>query len=107
MVPGTFAARRLNRDVGEPPLPDDLLIARIAAGDREAFAELYRRHRSDVCRFAAHMCGSTAAAEDIVHEAFIAVIGSASRYRPGQATAKLWLLGIVRNHARRARAVRR
>jgi RNA polymerase sigma-70 factor (ECF subfamily) len=93
--------------VGEPPLSDDLLIARIAAGDREAFAELYRRHRADVCRFAAHMCGSITAAEDIVHEAFVAVIGSASRYRPGQTTAKLWLLGIVRNHARRARAVRR
>jgi RNA polymerase sigma-70 factor, ECF subfamily len=105
-VPGTFLASRVNRDVGEPALPDDLLIARIADGDREAFAELYRRHHADVCRFAAHMCGSTAAAEDIVHEAFVAVIDSASRYRPGQSTAKLWLLGITRNHARRARAVR-
>jgi RNA polymerase sigma-70 factor (ECF subfamily) len=94
-------------DVGEPAIPDDLLVAQIAAGDREAFAELYRRHRSDICRFAAHMCGSTSAAEDIVHDAFIAVIGSAKRYRPGQTTARLWLLGIARNHARRARAIRR
>jgi RNA polymerase sigma-70 factor (ECF subfamily) len=92
--------------VGEPALPDDLLIARIAEGDREAFAELYRRHHTDVCRFAAHMCGSNAAAEDIVHEAFVAVIDSASRYQPGRTTARLWLLGITRNHARRARAVR-
>ena len=88
-------------------LPDDLLIARIADGDRDAFAELYRRHRSIVCRFAAHMCGSASAAEDIVHEAFVAVIDSAARYRPGQTDAKLWLLGIARNHARRARTVRR
>jgi RNA polymerase sigma-70 factor (ECF subfamily) len=88
------------------PLPDDLLIARIAAGDRDAFAELYRRHRFDVCRFAAHMCGSATLAEDIVHEAFLAVMDSASRYRPGQSTVRLWLLGIARNHARRARAVR-
>jgi len=95
--------------VGQPPVlkaPDDLLIAQIAAGDRDAFAELYRRHRSDVCRFAAHMCGSATLAEDIVHEAFVAVIGSASRYRPGLTTVKLWLLGITRNHARRARALR-
>jgi RNA polymerase sigma-70 factor (ECF subfamily) len=89
--------------VGDTALPDDLLISRIAAGDRDAFAELYRRHRSDVCRFAAHMCGSATLAEDIVHEAFVAVIDSASRYRPGQTAAKLWLLGIARNHARRAR----
>jgi RNA polymerase sigma-70 factor (ECF subfamily) len=92
--------------VGEPAPPDDLLIARIAEGDREAFAELYRRHHTDVCRFATHMCGSNTAAEDIVHEAFVAVISSASRYRPGRTTARLWLLGIARNHARRARAVR-
>ena len=105
-MPGTFLAPRLNSDVGEPALPDDLLIARIAEGDREAFAELYRRHHADTCRFAAHMCGSNAAAEDIVHEAFVAVIDSAWRYRPGRTTAKLWLLGIARNYARRARAVR-
>lgn len=92
--------------MGVPEPPDDVLISSIAEGDREAFAELYRRYRADVCRFAAHMCGSATAAEDIVHEAFVAVIGSASRYRPGQTTARLWLLGIARNHARRARAVR-
>jgi len=92
--------------VGDTPLSDDLLIGRIAAGDRDAFAELYRRHRTDICRFAAHMCGSATLAEDIVHEAFVAVIDSAARYRPGQTVAKLWLLGIARNHARRARAVR-
>ena len=90
--------------VSDPP--DDVLIANIALGDREAFAEFYRRHRAAICRFAAHMCGSTSAAEDIVHEAFVAVIDSAARYRPGQSTGRLWLLGIARNHARRARALR-
>jgi RNA polymerase sigma-70 factor, ECF subfamily len=88
-------------------LPDDLLIAHIADGDRDAFAEFYRRHRSLVYRFAAHMCGSASPAEDVAHEAFVAVIESASRYRPGRTDARLWLLGIARNHARRARAVRR
>ena len=52
------------------------------------------------------MCGSATLAEDIVHEAFLAVIDSACRYRPGQTTAVLWLLGIARNHVRRARAIR-
>jgi len=91
----------------EPRLSDDVLIARIGSGDREAFAELYRRHKSVVSRFAAHMCGSRATAEDIVHEAFVAVIESAARYRPGRTEAKLWLLGIARNYVRRARAIRR
>ena len=105
-MPGTFLASRVNRDVGEPAPSDDLLISRIAEGDRDAFAELYRRHHDDICRFAAHMCGSNAAAEDVVHEAFVAVIDSARRYRPGRTDARLWLLGIARNHARRARAAR-
>jgi RNA polymerase sigma-70 factor (ECF subfamily) len=91
--------------VGE--VPDDLLIARIADGDREAFAELYRRYRADVCRFAAHMSGSASAAEDIVQEVFVAVIEHAARFRPGQTQPKLWLFGIARNHARRFRFRRR
>lgn len=92
--------------MGDSHPSDDVLIAGIASGDRDAFAELYRRHRSDICRFAVHMCGSVTLAEDIVHEAFLAVIDSASRYRAGQTTARLWLLGIARNHVRRARASR-
>lgn len=87
--------------------PDDLLIECIALGDREAFAELYGRHRADICRFATHMCGSATLAEDIVHEVFVALIGSASRYRPGLTTARLWLFGIARNHVRRTRSLRR
>ena len=92
--------------VGVADPPDDVLIANIASGDREAFAEFYRRHRAAVCRFAAHMCGSPTAAEDIVHEAFVAVMDSASRYRAGQSTGRLWLFGIARNYVRRFRAVR-
>jgi RNA polymerase sigma-70 factor (ECF subfamily) len=92
--------------MSDEPRSDELLIAQIAGGDREAFAELYRRYRLDICRFAAHMCGSPAAAEDILHEVFVAVIESASRYSPERARPKLWLLGIARNHARRFRSLR-
>ena len=36
-------------------MTDEDLIAAVAAGDREAFAALYRRRRPDVYRFALHM----------------------------------------------------
>ena len=85
-------------------MSDELLLEKIAGGDRDAFAELYRRHRSDIFRFAAHMCGSQTAAEDITHEVFVAVIEGAARYRQGEQRVKLWMFGIARNHARRARA---
>ena len=86
---------------------DDELIAQIAAGDREAFGELYRRHRAQIHRFATHMCGSASLAEDIVHDTFVAVIHSAQRYRPGYTSATHWLLGISRNYVRRTRTMRR
>jgi len=84
----------------------DDLVARIASGDRDAFAELYRECRPDVFRFAAHMCGTfhgVALAEDVVQDVFLAVIASAARYQPGRSGVKTWLLGIAANHVRRWR----
>jgi RNA polymerase sigma-70 factor (ECF subfamily) len=81
---------------------DEELIARITAGDREAFAALYRRRRSDVYRFALHVGGSPAVADDVTQDVFMAVIHGAGRYRPDRAGVVPWLLGIARNHVRRS-----
>jgi len=80
---------------------DDDLMPRIAGGDREAFAALYRRHRLDVYRFALHMTASSATADDVTQEVFVAVIVAAARYVPGRSGVVPWLLGIARNHVRR------
>jgi RNA polymerase sigma-70 factor (ECF subfamily) len=85
---------------------DERLVAKIAAGDRDAFAILYRQFRPDVYRFALHVSGSSSLADDVVHDVFVAVIGAAARYRPGQSGVRPWLLGIARNHLRRWRSVR-
>jgi RNA polymerase sigma-70 factor (ECF subfamily) len=85
----------------------DELVARIASGDRDAFARLYRECRPDVYRFALHMCGSPALAEDVVQDVFLSVIECASRYEPGRSGVKPWLLGIASNHVRRWRQARR
>src|SRR5215470_4141664 len=86
---------------------DEELIAGVVAGDREAFADLYRRRRPDVYRFALHMTGVAAAAEDVVQEVFLAVIRDAGRYTPGRSGVVAWLLGIARNHALRRITERR
>jgi RNA polymerase sigma-70 factor (ECF subfamily) len=86
---------------GEDP-SDETLIVRIVSGDRDAFAALYRRHRADVYRFAMHISGSRPVAEDVTQDVFMAVIHDAGRYRPERAAVLLWLLGIARNHVRRA-----
>jgi RNA polymerase sigma-70 factor (ECF subfamily) len=85
----------------------DELVVRIASGDRDAFARLYRECRPDVYRFALHMCGAPALAEDVVQDVFLSVIESAARYQPGRSGVKPWLLGIASNHVRRWRHARR
>ena len=84
----------------------DELVARIASGDRDAFARLYRECRPDVFRFAQHMCGSPGIAEDVVQDVFLAVIECAARYQPGRSGVKPWLIGIASNHVRRWRHAR-
>ncbi|MEO6235952.1 MAG: sigma-70 family RNA polymerase sigma factor [Vicinamibacterales bacterium] len=86
---------------------DEELIAAVAAGDRDAFAGLYRRRRPDVYRFALHMTGTPAAAEDVAQDVFMTVIHEARRYTPGRSGVVPWLLGIARNHARRRLSARR
>src|SRR5688572_23313019 len=86
---------------------DEELIAAVAAGDREAFAVLYGRRRPDVYRFALHMTGVPATAEDVAQDVFLTVIHEAARYTPGRSGVVAWLLGIARNHARRRLSARR
>jgi RNA polymerase sigma-70 factor (ECF subfamily) len=81
-------------------VPDDELLERVAAGDGPAFTELFRRRQPDVFRFAVHMTGSAATADDVVQDVFLAVMRGASRYEAGRATVAAWLCGIARNCVR-------
>jgi len=81
-------------------VPDDELLERIAAGDGLAFTELFRRRQPEVFRFAVHMTGSPATADDVVQDVFLAVMRSAGCYQAGRATVTAWLCGIARNCVR-------
>src|SRR5688572_24282135 len=82
-------------------LADSDLMRRTAAGDRDAFAALYRRHHAMVYRFARLMTGSRAAAEDIVQEVFLVLMRDASRYDPVRAALPSYLYGVARHQTRR------
>jgi RNA polymerase sigma-70 factor, ECF subfamily len=83
----------------EPPDAD--LVARVATGDREAFAMLFRRRQRDVYRFALHMTALPSVAEDVTQEVFLTLMRDASRYDAARATVVAWLCGIARNQVRR------
>ncbi len=76
---------------------DSELVSRMASGDREAFAALFRRHQSTVYRFTRQMLGSREAAEDLTQEVFIAFGTTVRRFDPAMGSLTTYLYGIARN----------
>src|SRR5262245_1423431 len=75
---------------------DDELLARIQCGDEQAFVSLYRRRQGAIYRFALHMSGSAAVAEDVTQEVFLALIRDRCAYDPERGTVSGYLFGIAR-----------
>lgn len=98
-LPAAITAQMAGRAADEPG--DAELMRLTASGDRDAFAALYRRHQASIFRFARLMTGSSAAAEDVVQEVFLALMRDPRRYDPAQAQLSTYLYGIARRHTRR------
>lgn len=77
-------------------LKDERLMSKYARGDVEAFECLYARHKSALYLFFIRQCNNTAIAEELAHDSWLAVITSASNYRP-KAQFKTWLYRIAHN----------
>jgi RNA polymerase sigma factor (sigma-70 family) len=77
---------------------DATIVARVRAGDREAYAEIVRRHAPTALRTAA-LLGAGADAEDVVQEAFVKAYARIDSFREG-APFRPWLLRIVSNETR-------
>jgi RNA polymerase sigma-70 factor (ECF subfamily) len=81
----------------DPPGPSDrALLDRHAAGDRDAFAELVRRHRDRVWRVALRTLGTPEDAADALQEALLSAYRAAGTFR-GDAAVTTWLHRIVVN----------
>ena len=75
---------------------DEALARRAAAGQREAFEELVRRHRSRVFTLALRICRNPDDAEDALQETFIAAHRALPRF-DGRARVSTWLYRIATN----------
>ncbi len=74
---------------------DEVLIGRIANGDRLAMQVLFARHHIRVYRFMLRMVRNEAAAEDLISEVFLDVWRQAEKFE-GRSTVSTWMLGIAR-----------
>jgi RNA polymerase sigma-70 factor, ECF subfamily len=76
---------------------DEELIAAVAAGDREALAEVYRRHAPWLVLRLSRRCADRGIVEEVVQDTFVAVWRGAKRYRAtGEVPAWIWGIGIRR-----------
>ena len=87
------------------PSDAELIVRVLQSDDRHAFAELVRRHQSDVRGLLRRLAGNAAQADDLAQETFIKAYRSLSQFRGG-ARFSSWLYRIAYNaflaHARRS-----
>jgi RNA polymerase sigma-70 factor, ECF subfamily len=77
---------------------DNILIARIASGDRLAMQTLFARHRVSVYRWVVRIVRDEALAEDLLSEVFLDVWRQAAKFE-SRASVSTWLLAIARYKA--------
>lgn len=83
-----------------PAAVDDAALAkRMRGGDRDAVGEFYDRYASQAYALAVRILSDQYAAEDVVHDAFVAVWQRMDRFDPERGSLRAWLLTIVRNRA--------
>ena len=74
---------------------DEILIGRIAGGDRLAMQALYARHHVKVFRFVLRLVRNEASAQDLISEVFLDVWRQAARFE-GRSAVSTWILAIAR-----------
>ncbi|MCK6575208.1 sigma-70 family RNA polymerase sigma factor [Myxococcota bacterium] len=79
-----------------PTTSDELLVAALARGDKQALAVLYHRHSTFVHRVAWRTLGDGEAARDVTQSVFEGLIDGARHFRP-QARFTTWLHRVVVN----------
>ena len=86
-------------NVGEMAEDDSRLLTEARRGDETSFVSLYQHHGTPLFRFAWRLTGSTATAEDVVQECWMAILRH-DRYRENCGSVRgYYLFGIVRNLA--------
>lgn len=77
---------------------DAALLARIATGDEDAFAALYRSYQKRLFGYLFRLVRDASAAEELVDDVLLDVWRGASRFR-GASRVSTWIFGIAHHKA--------
>lgn len=81
---------------------DQELLRQLSRGNEAAFKALFERYQGPLYRFALHMSGNSATAEEATQEVFTQLITNSKGYDPRKGSVGGYLFGIARNITRRA-----
>jgi RNA polymerase sigma-70 factor, ECF subfamily len=81
------------------PADIDAMLARIALGDRKAFAALYAATSSKLFAICLRILINRPEAEDALQEVYVKIWNRAGSYAAGTASPMSWLTQIARNQA--------
>jgi RNA polymerase sigma-70 factor (ECF subfamily) len=81
---------------------DEILVERIAAGNKLAMQALFARHRTSVYRWLLRFVSNETLAEDLLSEVFLDVWRQAGHFQC-RSSVSTWLLSIARHKALSAR----
>lgn len=82
-------------------MEDKLLVLRCKRGNQDALGRIYEKYKSDALILAIALLNNTSAAEDVVHDVFLAFVQSIEKFRL-TGSLKSYLLTCVANRARNA-----
>ncbi len=89
----------LRRTATKPPDEDRELLARLRAGEEDAFMALVEKYGPSLLRVAQLFVPSRAVAEDVVSETWLAVVTGLERFEE-RSSLKTWLFSILTNKAK-------
>jgi RNA polymerase sigma-70 factor (ECF subfamily) len=84
-----------------PPKPTELegLLSAVAAGDREAFAALYRATSAKLYGVALRILRRRDLADEVIQETYVRIWNSAGTFDAARASPITWMVTIARNRA--------
>jgi RNA polymerase sigma-70 factor, ECF subfamily len=91
--------RAATPEAGSQEGTDEHLLARTAAGDREALALLFRRYAYLLQALAERILRDASEAEDLVQEVFLFVFRKGALFDPERDSARSWLIQVAYHRA--------
>ena len=78
---------------------DNTLIVKVAAGDRDAFAEFYDRWSGRLLALIVRILVDRAQSEEVLQEVFLEIWRSAASFSPERGSARAWVVTMARRRA--------